>query len=163
MKTMKILSLTLFMSIFCVGISFAQQQDKKGQRAKATPEERAAKRIEMMKKTLDLTPDQVTKLQAAQTQFAKDWEQARTAKKENRQNMKAKREAYDAQLKTILTPEQYQKYQDQRKNMKKGGDRQGKRNKGDKGGDQQGECKKDGKKPQGKGNKTRVNSQNQVN
>lgn len=146
MKTVKILSLTLLMSIFCAGMSFAQGQ--KGQRMQGTPEERSAKRVEMMKESLDLTPDQVTKLQAIQTQFAKDREQA---SKNNQQDMKAKREAYDAQVKSILTPEQYQKYQAQRKDMKKGGD--GKWNKNDKGGDQKGKCNKDGDKQQGKNKK----------
>ena len=143
MKTVKILSLTLFMSIFCVGMSFAQQQNQRGQKAKATSEERASKRLEMMKKTLDLTPDQVTKLQAIQTQFARDREQA----KENRQDMKAKREAYDAQVKSILTPEQYQKYQDQRKDRKKDGGKHGKWN-------------KDSKDHQGKRDKKKSSSQN---
>ena len=156
MKTVKILSLTLFMSIFCVGMSFAQQQGQKGQKTKETSEERASKRVEMMKKTLDLTPDQVTKLQAIQTQFAKDREQA----KENRQDMKAKREAYDAQVKSILTPEQYQKYQDQRKDRKKNGGKHGKWNKDNKDNSQQGKCNKDGKNHQGKQDKKKNNAQN---
>ena len=151
MKTVKILSVTLLMSIFCAGVSFAHGHQK-GQKMKGTPEERALKRVEMMKKSLDLTPDQVTKLQAVQTQFAKDREQAQ---KNNRQDMKAPREAYDAQVKSILTPEQYQKYQAQRKEMKKGGD--GKWDKKSKGGDQQGKCNKDGDKRQGK-NKKKGNS-----
>ena len=140
MKTIKILSLTLFLSIFCAGMLFAQQPDQKRQRTNATPEERAAKRMERMKETLNLTPEQVTKLQATQAQFAKEREQVR---KEHQQNMKAKREAYDAQLKTILTPEQYQKYQDQRKNMRKG---EGQRGKWNKEGRMQARGNKDGKK-----------------
>jgi len=146
MRTVKILSLTLIMSIFCAGMSFAHGQ--KGQKTKGTPEERGSKRIEMMKESLDLTPDQVTKLQAAHTQFAKEREEAR---KNNQKDMKAQKEAYDAQVKSILTPEQYQKYQDQRKEMKKGGD--GKWSKNDKGGNPKGKCNKDGDKQQGKGKK----------
>jgi len=137
MKTVKILSLTLLMSVLCVGMTFAQQQ---GQKVKATPEERAAKRMEMMKQTLNLTPDQVTKLQAIQTEFAKDQDQAQAAKKGNWQDMKAKREAYDAQVKEILTPEQYQKYQDLRASKMKKGGKQGMAKKG---GNRQ--CKKDKK------------------
>ena len=143
MKTVKILSLTLLMSVFCAGMTFAQQQDqnhnrqqkeqrdrdgqkatqKQGQQSKATAEERASKQVEMMKKSLDLNNDQVSKLQAVQTQFIKDQDQARTSKKgnSNQQDLKAKREAYDSQVKSILTPEQYQKYQD----MKKGGAKKG--------------------------------------
>ena len=146
MKTVKILSLTLFMSIFCTGMSFAHGQ--KDQRRGGTPEERSAKRIEMMKESLNLTPDQVTKLQTAHTQFAKEREQALH---NNQKDIQAQREAYDAQVKSILTPEQYQKYQAQREDRKKGGD--GKWSKNDKGGDKQGKCNKDGDKRQGKGKK----------
>jgi Spy/CpxP family protein refolding chaperone len=137
MKTVKILSLTLLMSVFCAGMTFAQQQGQRTQRTKAnseeraskqTAEERASKQVEMMKKSLNLTSEQVTKMQALQTQFNKDQEQSRTASKDNHQDMKAKRDAYDSQVKSILTPEQYQKYQDQRANMTKKGDQQGKEN-----------------------------------
>jgi len=132
MRTVKFLSLTLLMSIICTGMTFAQQQrGQKGGKAKATQEDRAAQKVEKMKKTLDLTPEQVKKIQELQTQLAKDQEQSRAAAKEKRQDMKAKKEAYDAQLKTILTPEQYQKYQDnqgqgQRKEKNKDGAQQGK-------------------------------------
>ena len=128
MKTVKILSLTLLMSILFAGTSFAQQRGQRDQQARptsetrATPEERAARRVEMMKESLNLTPDQVTKIQALQTQRAKDQQNAH-------KDMQAKREAYDAQLKSILTPEQYQKLQEQRKDMRSGG-KQGKGNRG---------------------------------
>ena len=130
MKTVKIVSLTLLMSIFCAGISFAQQQGQQEQKVKPTPEERAAKRVEMMKESLNLTPEQVAKLQPVQTQFAKDQERTRKAAKENQKEMKAQKEAYDAQLKSILTPEQYQKYQEQHKDTRRDGGKQGKGNKG---------------------------------
>lgn len=146
MKTVKIVSLTLLMSVFCAGMSFAHGQ--KGQRTKGAPEERDSKKIEMMKESLDLTPDQVTKLQAVQEQFAKEREQASEKKQ---QDMKAQKEAYDAQVKSILTPEQYQKYQAQCKEMKKGDD--GKRSKNDKGGDKQDKGGKSSNKSQVKGKK----------
>jgi len=146
MKTVKILSLTLLMSIFCAGMTFAQQQNQKvtpqkeqraapqkgqkAQQAKATAEERATKQVEMMKTSLNLNADQVTKLQAVQTQFNKDQDQARASKTGNQQDLKAKKDAYDTQVKSILTPEQYQKFQDQ--HAKKGAaNKQGKGNKGD--------------------------------
>jgi len=153
MERIKILSLTLIMSIFCAGTSFAQKSDKqvqKNQRTQMTPEERAAKRAERMKETLNLTPEQAAKLQTAQTQFAKEKKQIR---EESHQKMKAQREAYDAQLKTILTPEQYQKLQAQRKEMKKGGKRGGKWNKDGKTGN------RDGKNRQGKCSQKRGKSQ----
>ena len=123
MKTVKILSLTLLMSIFCAGMMYAQSQQgrNKGQKTSMTTEQRASKQVEAMQKSLNLTPDQVTKLKAVRSQFAKDQAQLRTSKQGAQQDMKAKREAYDAQVKSILTPEQYQKYQDQHKNMMKKG------------------------------------------
>ena len=107
-----------------------------------TLEERIAKRTERMKKTLNLTPEQVAKLQTAQMQFAKERKQAG---EKIRQKMKAQREAYDAQLKTILTPEQYQKLQ-----ARKGDKKDGKWNKKGKMG------KRNGKNDQKKCNKKKI-------
>ena len=107
---------TFFMSIFCVALSYGQQDQK----TKLTPEQRSAKRIEMMKTTLNLTDDQVVKVKAAQAQLSTEMKQVNGKDKANREEIKAKRDAYNAQLKTILTPEQYQKYQEQQKTMKKG-------------------------------------------
>jgi len=144
MKTVKFLSLTLLLSVFCAGMTLAQQPGPRSGKVKATPEERGAKHVERMEKSLELTPEQVAKLRDLHSQFAKDREQDRVAAKENRQDMKAKMDAYDAQLKSILTPEQYQKYQDQRKNMKRG---EGKHGKGNNNGDHQGKWDKEKKKP----------------
>jgi len=139
MKTVKILSLTFLMSIFCVSMTFAQQQQErrapqqreqkaapqKGQQAKATAEERASKQVDMMKKDLNLSNEQVTKLQTVQTQFIKEQDQARTSKKGTQQDFKSKKDAYDSQVKSILTPEQYQKWQAQHSNAKKGDAKKG--------------------------------------
>ena len=159
---------TFLMSIFCVAFSYAQ----KTQNPQQTPAERAAKRVEMLKKSLNLTDDQAVKLQEAQTQLFNDMKQIRgthgngdvnredmKAKREDmkakgedmkakgedikakgermqtdnpemkakreamRTEMKAKRDAYDATLKTILTPDQYQKYQDLQKDRQKNWDK----------------------------------------
>ena len=136
MKTVKFLSMTLLMSMLCAGMTYAQQQAQPGQpkmhgqnrqkAANVTPEQRATRQVEAMKQTLNLTPDQVTKLQDVQTKFAKDQEQLRASKQGARQDMKAKMDAYNSQVKSILTPEQYQKYQDMHKSgMKKGGQGKG--------------------------------------
>jgi len=126
MKAKRIFMLTFLVSIFCVALSYAQHDQK----TKATPEERAAKRVEMMKKSLNLTDEQAAKVQELQIQMFKEMKQLREASKAdrdagktNREEMKAKREEikakYEAQLRTILTPEQYQQYQEQCKNMQK--------------------------------------------
>ena len=138
---------TFLMSTFCVTLSYARQDQK----PKVTPNERAAKRIEMMKQSLHLTDEQVEKLQKVQKQLFEDMKQVRGTSEVNREKMKVKREemktkreemkakmeinreeikakrermkakmeAYEAQLKTIFTPEQYQQYQEQRKNIRK--------------------------------------------
>ena len=161
--------LTFAMSIICVAGSYAQPEHK----SKMTPEERAAKRVEMMKKSLNLTDEQTAKLQEAQMQLFNDMRQIRgirergeakrgemtaemrakreemkaemQAKREEIQakrgemtaemqakheemkvkaeamkvEMKAKKDAYEAKLKTILTSDQYKKYQEQSKEMQK--------------------------------------------
>jgi len=158
MKTTRILMMTILMSIFCVTLSYAQQSQSQSQKPKLTPEERIAKRVDMLKKSLNLTDDQTSKVQALQTQMFNDMKQFRgtrgsgeanrgkvkansgdtKAKAEGTQansdemkaklekartEMKAKRDAYDAQLKTILTPDQYQKYQDMQKDRQKNWDK----------------------------------------
>jgi len=136
MKTVKILSMALLMSVFCVGMTFAQQQQptrrsqqkeqtvattkpaKATKATKATAEERASKQVAAMKKSLNLSNDQVNKLQNVQTQYIKDQDQARTSKKGNQQDWKAKKDAYDSQVKSILTPAQYQQWQAQHPSKK---------------------------------------------
>ena len=141
MKTTRILMVTFLMSIFCVTLSYAQQSQKvqqgqkpkqtaqQGQKPKQTPEEKVAKDLETMKKSLNLTDDQVVKVRESQKQLSEDIKQiqAKNAGKgktaanreemnANREEMKVKTDAYNARLKMILTPEQYQKYQDQNQN-----------------------------------------------
>ena len=106
---------TLLMSVFCGALSYAQQD----QRFKMTPEERTGKRVERMKKSLDLTDEQAAKLQEVHKQLLVEMKQIRAKGEVNREEMRAKTEAYHAQIKTILTPEQYQKYREQRKVMHK--------------------------------------------
>lgn len=142
MKTVKFLSLTLLVSLFCVGMAFAQQQDRpqpqdrthqqqdrkvdqkkefdqmkdqKRQGPTATIEERAAKQVEGLKESLNLNADQVNKLQDLQTQFIKEQEEAVKSKQApEEKDIKAKMDAYDAQVKAILTADQYNKYIEQR-------------------------------------------------
>jgi len=146
MKTVRILSMTLFLSIFCASMTIAQQQqqDRKadqqkeqrvaqkkgqqGQQTKATAEERAARKVDAMKKSLNLSDEQATKLQSVQTQYIKDQDQARASKSGNQQDWKTKKDNYDSQVKSILTPQQYQQYQAQHSNMKKGQGKQGQAN-----------------------------------
>ena len=127
MKIVKVLSMTLLMSVFCVGMTFAQQQHQ-GQRnhqqgTQQSAEQRAAKQVEKMKESLNLSSDQVSRLQAVQTQFINEEQQARN--NGNQQDMKARMDNYDSQVKSILNKEQYQKWQSQRQNMMQGKNQKG--------------------------------------
>jgi len=95
-----------------------QSTTKPTKATKATAEERASKQVEAMKKSLNLSNDQVNKLQSVQTQYVKDQDQARSSKNGNKQDWKTKKDAYDSQVKTILTPAQYQQWQAQHQGKK---------------------------------------------
>jgi Spy/CpxP family protein refolding chaperone len=111
MKTKKIVGFVIFFSLFVV-CAMAQ-----GQRMGGTPEERAAKTTERLKQQLNLTDEQVVKVQSLNLQFFKDLEQVRASGQDARAAMMEKVKAHDADLQKILTPEQYQKYLDSRKQM----------------------------------------------
>jgi len=147
MKTTKILTLTFLMSTFGMALSYAQKEQKPG----IAPRERTENRMDMVKKSLNLTDEQVVKWQNAQKQLSEDMKQTQAKSKANREEMKSKMDAYDAQLKSILTPEQYQKYKvPAGKRVQK--DSTGKMQRGRKGGFQKGQGIPKGRSPQLKDN-----------
>lgn len=95
-----------------------QAQDRTATRQR-TPEDaatRAARRTEHMRTTLQLTEDQVTRVQAINLKHAEAVEAARAADKVQRdQERQELRAAYDADLKAVLTPEQYERLLEQRR------------------------------------------------
>ena len=100
MRTLKVLSLTLLMSVAFAGMTFAQKKAQNQAQNQPTKEQVAAEKIENMKKTLKLTPEQVAQLQKLYKKQAND-----------KRSEKAQKGIYEEQLKSILTPEQYKKYQ----------------------------------------------------
>ncbi|HRF79144.1 MAG TPA: hypothetical protein PL070_03575 [Flavobacteriales bacterium] len=94
------------------GLTVATQaQDK----ARKSPEERAKMRTEHMAKELELTPEQKAKVEAINLKYAgkatelrKEREAERT---EARKEGKAMHDAHDAEMKTVLTPDQYTRWQ----------------------------------------------------
>ncbi|CAM2948108.1 hypothetical protein SAMN05444143_11142 [Flavobacterium succinicans] len=131
--------------------SVAQQRRERPNRdemEKLTPEQRQEKHLKKMTTDLNLNAKQqeeVKKLLADQSAKAADFKAKREAKKEERllanakerkamaEKMKAEKEATEAQMKKILSPEQYTKWENDRairqeKMMEKRGDR--KMNKG---------------------------------
>ncbi len=102
------------------GFAFAQQTTE------PMKADRQAKRQEMMqkrqqnwdqmKKDLNLTADQENKIKALHERNAADMKQKMAERKTDRENMKqdmkAKKEQNDAEMKKILSPEQYTKWND---------------------------------------------------
>lgn len=103
LKTTIVLSLLLSSTAL-----FAQESMQK-----RTPEERAENQTGWMQKNLALTPDQHTKVSDINLHYAREGEKLMNAprskeKKNERQELMNDK---DAELKMVLTGEQYQKYQ----------------------------------------------------
>jgi len=84
------------------------------QRPMLTPDQRAEKRTEMMQKNLALTDDQVPKVKQINLDFETQKDallKNTTDPTERRTQMKALRDKQDADLKAVLTPDQYTKMQ----------------------------------------------------
>ncbi|MBL7953250.1 MAG: hypothetical protein JNM62_16200 [Flavobacteriales bacterium] len=96
----------------------AQAQDKE----RKTPEERARMRTEHMTKDLGLSAEQATKVQAINLKYADQGEELRKEREadraEARNDGKALHDAHDAEMKAVLTPEQYGKWQAKKAAMK---------------------------------------------
>jgi Spy/CpxP family protein refolding chaperone len=109
----------MLVSLFTIGIS-AQRPDKK---ARVTPEERASKQTEIMAKQLELTEEQQAKVKEINLKYSQQTanheQQAKDELKKSREDFKSLFEAKDAELKQVLTPEQYQKWQEKRKDLRK--------------------------------------------
>jgi polynucleotide 5'-kinase involved in rRNA processing len=93
-------------------------QDK----ALKSPDERARIRTERMSKELELSPEQIAKVESINLKYAgkgaelrKKHEAERT---QARQEGKAMREAEAAELKAVLTPDQYAKWEAKQEEMK---------------------------------------------
>lgn len=115
-----------------VGSSYAQtipqksQQEKKARmeqrgmradKAKKSPEEMAQMRTERLAKKLELTASQKNQLQALNLRHVQEMKAQREGlkgtedKAQKRAAMKASREKYHAELKGMLSAEQYAKYE----------------------------------------------------
>jgi len=83
------------------------------QRPMLTPEQRADKQTDMMQKNLSLTADEVTKVKQINLDY---WTQVDQMRKNNTDpqtmhtQMKTLRDKHDADLKAVLTPDQYTKF-----------------------------------------------------
>lgn len=118
MKKILFLATTLFMFL-ALGVN-AQQR---GPREKMTPEQQAERRVEYLNKELKLTEAQQKELKTWFTESAKKREEAFQKNRDNREEMRAQmqkdREATDAQLKKVLTAEQYKTYKENEEKRQK--------------------------------------------
>ena len=89
-------------------------------RTQGTVEERAKSQVDRISSTVQLTPDQYTKVLDVTKNFIGQRDAIRTSgapSDDMKAKMKALREQEETQLKGILTPEQFAKLQDARKNQ----------------------------------------------
>jgi protein CpxP len=114
----------LALGTLLAGANLASAQDAKGTNAPANGKKRGgtpAERVDRMATELNLTADQKTKVTA---QFEEDGKKMRelradtsVPREQQREKMRAIRDASDKKLKTILTPDQWDKLQKQREAM----------------------------------------------
>lgn len=93
--------------------------------AQESVQARAEKQTQKLKTVLQLTEDQVARVQAAterritQTDVIKDNRGGdKASKKENFSKLKTAMDEYNAEMKSILTPEQYTKFEEVREDKK---------------------------------------------
>ncbi len=121
MKNLKILAFGAALMIGFTGM--AQQQNAKAKKEmhdhrheKMTPEQRAEKRTQHMTEKLELNADQQAKVKDLHLRMAKQREELRSnetmTREEKKAAMIASHDAYKVELRQILTPEQYEKYQE---------------------------------------------------
>ncbi len=87
----------------------------------APSSERASKATEWMKSALNLTPEQVSKVQDLNLKYAVKMDSLKSsslAKEDKMTVLKSEKESKDAELKSILTDAQYKTYQEKKQEMK---------------------------------------------
>ncbi|HPF91983.1 MAG TPA: hypothetical protein PLL57_15085 [Flavobacteriales bacterium] len=96
----------------------AQAQDHQ----KKSPEERARVRTEHMTKELGLSPEQVAKVEAINLKYADKGAELRKEREaeraEARKEGQEMRDAHEAEMKAVLTPDQYAKWMAKKEEMK---------------------------------------------
>ena len=130
---MKKIVLLLAMTVLAAGaisakapVALVQQGPGQGQ---ATPEERAERQTSMMTEQLGLSADQVTKLKPILLARVTEQSSLREKMQGDREAMigefRKLNEKYNAQIKAVLTAEQYAKYEANQGQMRGGGQRRG--------------------------------------
>ena len=107
------------MSLLIVVAAGAQNEMEKLK--SSTPEERARLQTEMMKTKLSLTPDQTPKVAAINQKYAQRMEPIIKGQEGPLMRLRQMREvgqAKEAELKGVLSPEQFQKYLAEKQEMR---------------------------------------------
>ena len=111
--------LVAVMSLLIVVAAGAQNEMEKLK--SSTPEERARLQTEMMKTKLGLTPDQTPKVAAINQKYAQRMEPIIKGQEGPLMRLRQMREvgqAKEAELKGVLSPEQFQKYLAEKQEMR---------------------------------------------
>lgn len=129
MRKYKSFALLLIITAFFTSLNLFAQQDFN----KKTPEERAQKQSERMKKSLDLSDEQYQQIYDIFLKHITDADKIRNSSSVNedksgkKEELKALRKTTHSKINTVLTPEQQVKFEQLLKEMKE--KRKGKRNK----------------------------------
>lgn len=112
--------LVLSVALVAVGtFAMAQQNQKMQKMDPAQMEQRRADHLKQMQTDLNLTEAQVVKIKALQdkrmAERKENAPQMQAQRKAKMDQMQAKRDQHQAEMKQILTPEQYQKWEVMRK------------------------------------------------
>lgn len=109
-------------SFFLAGLLFAFNMICAQKKTAATPEERAGKLTEWMKSNLQLNDDQVTRVHTINLKYANKNQGLQTqamSRKQKMQELKDNDKAKDAELKNVLTNDQYDTYQAKKDEIRK--------------------------------------------
>jgi len=116
MKRVSVSAYLLTGLLFVVHIIYAQKKTS------STPEQRASKLTEWMKTNLQLNDDQATQVQTINLKYANKTQGLQTqslSRKQKMQTLKENDKAKDAELKTVLTHDQYNSYQAKKDEVRK--------------------------------------------
>lgn len=122
LKKINALSKKVFLAIALVVSFVSFGQEKMEKRQKMSPEERVKTQVEHMTKELSLNEKQVAQVtELVKSKVAKREEfrnESKEARKGNRDKMKTEQEATKADMKKILTEEQFKKFEENAENRK---------------------------------------------
>jgi len=105
---------TLLNGFLLITLLFAFNFIYPQKKTSSTPEQRASKLTEWMKTNLQLNDDQATQVQTINLKYANKTQGLQTqslSRKQKMQTLKENDKAKDAELKTVLTHNQYNSYQ----------------------------------------------------